>query len=79
MQVDLGRQRTTFLTAHLVTADGTDVGSPTTFKVRSSSIGTVLWVAMGLAALFVLASLVRRFHRRRRTASSTPQTEDDDD
>ncbi|QGG43077.1 DUF6049 family protein [Aeromicrobium yanjiei] len=78
VQVDLGRQRTTFLTAHLVTANGTDVGSPTTFKVRSSSIGTVLWVAMGLAALFVLAALVRRFHRRRTASSAMPVGDDDD-
>lgn len=78
VQVDLGRERTTFLTAHLRTATGTEVGSPTTFKVRSSSIGTVLWVAMGLAVLFVLVTLVRRFHRRR-TASSSPRPADDDD
>lgn len=78
VQVDLGRQRTTFLTARLTTADGKDVGSPTTFKVRSSSIGTVLWVAMGLAALFVLATLVRRFHRRRVRITSERLADDDD-
>lgn len=78
VQVDLGTQRTTFVTARLLTGEGQTIGSTTTFKVRSSSIGAVLWVAMGLAGLFVLAALVRRFHRRRRTrAAADPVTDDD--
>lgn len=76
--VDLGSQRTAYLTATLKTVDGKDIGMPATFKVRSSSIGVVLWVAMGLAGALVLAALIRRFHRRR-TGSNTPQLADDDD
>lgn len=68
--IDLGRQRTAFLTAHLATPAGDVVGTATTFKVRSSSIGTVLWVAMGLGAAFVLVTLLRRFHRRRQAQAS---------
>jgi hypothetical protein len=75
VQVDLGTQRTTFVTARLMTADSQTIGSTTTFKVRSSSIGVVLWVAMGLAGLFVLLTLARRFHRRRKNLGRGP---DDD-
>jgi hypothetical protein len=77
VQVDLGRQRTTFLTAHLVTPDGKQIGAPSTFKVRSSSIGTVLWVAMGAAGLLVLLALVRRFYRRRTGLTAEPLADDD--
>jgi hypothetical protein len=65
VQIDLGNQRTTFLTAHLTAGDGRSVGDAEIFKVRSSSISTVLWVAMGAAGVFVLMALARRFHRRR--------------
>lgn len=77
VQVDLGRQRATFLTAHLVTPDGKQIGAPSTFKVRSSSIGTVLWVAMGAAGLLVLLALVRRFRRRRKGLTAEPLADDD--
>lgn len=78
VQIDLGTQRTTFLTARLMSDAGQSFGTATTFKVRSSSISTVLWVAMGLAGAFVLFALVRRFHRRRTGTSSDPLTDDDD-
>lgn len=78
VQVDLGTQRTTDLTAHLMTDDGQTIGAGTTFRVRSSSISAVLWVAMGLAGIFVLAALARRFHRRRTTRASEPLADDDD-
>ncbi|MET0822247.1 MAG: DUF6049 family protein, partial [Aeromicrobium sp.] len=66
VQIDLGNQRTTFLTPQLVTDSGQRLGASTPFKVQSSSISTVLWVAMGAAGVLVLVALVRRFHRRRR-------------
>lgn len=78
VQVDLGAQRTTDLTAHLKTDDGQTIGAGTTFRVRSSSISTVLWVAIGLAGAFVLITLARRFHRRR-TGRTSEQLADDDD
>jgi hypothetical protein len=78
VQIDLGNQRTTFLTAHLATDDGQTVGAATTFRVRSSSISTVLWIAMGAAGVFVLITLARRFHRRRTGAPTAPSTDDDD-
>ncbi|MET0931603.1 MAG: DUF6049 family protein [Aeromicrobium sp.] len=78
VQVDLGTQRTTFMTARLMTDEGQTIGSTTTFRVRSSRIGAVLWVAMGLAGLFVLVALARRFHRRRTGATPDPAADDDD-
>ncbi len=77
VQVDLGSQRATDLTARLRTETGESFGSATTFRVRSSSISAVLWVAMGLAGVFVLLALVRRFHRRRNGSPSEPLTDDD--
>jgi hypothetical protein len=78
VKIDLGTQRATDLTAHLMTDKGQTVGDPTTFKVRSSSISTVLWVAMGAAGIFVLIALARRFHRRRTGAVTQPTADDDD-
>ena len=78
VQVDLGTQRGTDLTAQLMTKDRQTIGSTATFRVRSSSIGVVLWVAMGLAGVFVLVALVRRFHRRRTTGPSEQLSDDDD-
>ena len=78
--IDLGRQNTTSLTARLKSTDGKAIGQPDEFNVRSSKIGAVLWVAMGLAALLVLAALVRRFSRRRSsTRVASERLADDDD
>ncbi len=49
------------------------------FNVRSSKIGAVLWVAIGLAGAFVLVAMFRRFHRRRTGTSSTIERRGDDD
>ncbi len=78
VQVDLGNQRTTFLTAHLMSDGGQQLGTSTTFKVRSSSIGVVLWVAMGAAGALMLLAIVRRFHRRRSTTASALPPDGDD-
>ena len=70
VNIDLGRQNTTQLTASLVSADGTTFGAPAVFNVRSSRIGVVLWVAIGLAGVLVLVALFRRFHRPLAPSSS---------
>jgi hypothetical protein len=80
VDIDLGRQKTTSITARLVSTEGRPIGQPAEFNVRSSKIGVVLWVAMGLAGLLVLAALVRRFSRRRtrtRTVFDIPVDDDD--
>ncbi len=81
VDIDLGRQNATSLTAHLKSTDGKTIGQPSKqFNVRSSKIGVVLWVAMGFAALLVLAALVRRFSRRRsRSRVASERLADDDD
>lgn len=78
VEVDVGSQSSATVTARLVTPAGETFAMPTVFNVRSSAVGTVLWVAMGLAALFVAITLVRRF-RVRRHVSSVPLPEADDD
>jgi hypothetical protein len=78
VNIDLGQQSTTQLTASLTTADGDRIGAPAVFNVRSSQIGVVLWVAIGLAGVLVLVALFRRFHRRRNGSSTTERLADDD-
>ncbi len=78
VNIDLGGQRTTQLTARLTSPDGSDIGSTAVFNVRSSKIGAVLWVAIGLAGALVVVALFRRFHRRRSTISTVERPFDDD-
>lgn len=79
VEINLGRQSTTTLTARLISADGKPVGQPSKdFNVRSSKVGVVLWIAMGLAGLLVLAALLRRF-RRHHTRVTSERLADDDD
>ncbi|AXT86453.1 hypothetical protein C6I20_15575 [Aeromicrobium sp. A1-2] len=82
VDIDLGHQSTTSLTARLVSADGEPIGTAAEFNVRSSHIGAVLWIAMALAGLFVLVALARRFTRHRtrnrgRIVSERPVDDDD--
>jgi hypothetical protein len=78
VKIDLRDQNTTFLTARLVSGNGETIGSPApTFKVRSSKVGVVLWVAMGLTGVLVLVALFRRFHRRRTRIVSERLVDDD--
>lgn len=66
VSIDLRNQNTTYLTASLISGNGETIGVPTkSFKVRSSKVGAVLWVAMGLTVALVLVALFRRFRRRR--------------
>ncbi len=77
VNIDLGQQSTTQLTAHLTSPDGAQIGAPAVFNVRSSKIGIVLWVAIGLAGILVLVAMFRRFHRRR-NGHTTERPADDD-
>lgn len=77
VKVDLGAQKTTYLTARLSSPDGETIGEPDEFSVRSSRVGVVLWVAMGVAGLLVLVALVRRF-RRHSTRVSSERLPDDE-
>ena len=66
VNVDVADQRSTSVAAQLITPEGRAFGDPSVFQVRSSAVGAFLWVAIGAAALFVVAALVRRFSRRRK-------------
>ncbi|GAA3520082.1 DUF6049 family protein [Aeromicrobium panaciterrae] len=80
INIDLGRQNTTQLTARVVSTDGTVIAVSEAFNVRSSKIGVMLWVAIGLAGVLVLFAMFRRFHRRRSVSkSSTTDRPVDDD
>ena len=66
VNVDVGEQGSTYLSAHLISSEGKSVGVPAVFRVRSSAVGAVLWVAIGLAALLVVVAMARRFTQHRR-------------
>ena len=59
--IDMGQQSSATLTARMTTPDGQAFGDSAVFNVRSSRVGAALWVAIGLAAAFVVLALVRRF------------------
>ncbi len=69
--VDMSRQSSATLTARMITPDGEPFGSPAVFNVRSSRVGAALWVAIGLAAAFVVVALARRFRGHARPREST--------
>lgn len=73
VEVDLRQQNATTVTAQLVTPSGRAFGQTTEFNVRSSSVGTVLWITMAAAGVFVLLALARRFGRRRSTRPRSEQ------
>lgn len=65
VNVDVGEQGSTSVAAQLISPDGKSFGKPAVFNVRSSAVGAVLWVAIGLALLLVVVAMIRRFARRR--------------
>jgi len=78
VEIDVGNQSSATVTARLVSPEGDTFGLPTVFNVRSSAVGAVLWVAIGLAGLFVAVTLVRRFRGRRGASSAAlPESVDD--
>ncbi len=78
VNIDLGQQSTTQLTAKIVSTDGALIAESKPFYVRSSKIGVVLWVAIGLAGVLVVVAMFRRFHRRRTGSNTTERPADDD-
>ena len=70
--INMSRQSSATLTARMVTPDGEAFGDPAVFNVRSSRVGAALWVAIGLAAAFVVVALARRFRGQRNRHESTP-------
>lgn len=78
--IDMDGQSVTTVTINLTTGDGTILGAPSVFNVRSSRVGAALWVAIGLSVAFVALALIRRFARpghRPEHASLPPDDFDD--
>lgn len=74
VEVDLGEQTSSTVTARLTTETGAGFGDPAVFNIRSSNVGLIVWMAMGAAGLLVVATWARRFlgRRRRRQGATGP-------
>lgn len=72
VEVDLGDQTSSTVTARLATASGVGFGDSAVFNIRSSNVGLIVWITMGAAGLLVVATWARRFlgRRRRRGAAA---------
>lgn len=77
--IDVGNQSSSTLSAQLVAPSGREFGEPAVFNVRSSSVGTAVWFAMGAAGVLVVLALLRRFVRRRNQRSAARTIQDLDD
>jgi len=64
VNLDLESQSSTSLTATLTTTSGASFGSPAVFNVRSSNVGTIVWVTLAGAGIAVIVAMVRRFTHR---------------
>ena len=80
VDMDMGSEAATTVTARLSAADGQEFGAATDFNVRSSQIGAALWIAIGVSVAFVAIALIRRFARPgHRPPHQTLTAEDFDD
>ncbi len=66
VEVDLGEQTSSTVTARLASSAGDTFGSPAVFNIRSSNVGLIVWITMAAAGLLVVATWARRFLGRRR-------------
>ncbi|MDN5852203.1 MAG: DUF6049 family protein [Actinomycetia bacterium] len=69
IDANIGEISNTAFTATLVTPDGERFGEPAQFNVRSSVVGTAIWIGMGVAGVLVVIALVRQIRRRRAAPS----------
>ncbi|UYM07352.1 DUF6049 family protein [Solicola gregarius] len=65
IDADIGEVTNTAFMARLVTPNGRRFGEPAEFSVRSSVVGTAIWIGMGIAVVLVVIALARRIRRRR--------------
>lgn len=77
VDADVGDLSSSTFTATMVSESGDAFGSPAVFNVRSSRVGVAVWVAMGIAVVFVALALSRRFVTRRRTGAEPGGSADD--
>lgn len=69
VSVDMVDQQSTVMIARPVTADGETFGDLAVFNLRASNVGTIIWVALGVATAGFVATIARRFWRSSRTRS----------
>lgn len=62
------------VTARLTTPKGRPFGDPVTFKMRSSVVGTVIWIALGAAGVFMVLAVGRRIWRSTRSSRRADDT-----
>jgi Family of unknown function (DUF6049) len=55
------------VTARLTTPRGRPFGEPVTFKMRSSVVGTVIWITLGAAGAIIVIAVGRRIRRSTRS------------
>ena len=74
IDADIGEVTNTAFTARLVTPTGRRFGEPAEFNVRSSVVGTAIWIGMGIAGVLVIIALVRRIRRQRASSPADEAT-----
>ena len=62
----VGRAGVTSAKAYLLTKNGRRFGTPLSFSLRTSAVGTVIWVILGLACAVLVFAIARRLVRRAR-------------
>lgn len=68
------------VTIAATTADGAPLGNRTQFTVRTSNVGTFVWIVMGLGAgVLAVAIAIRLVRRVRRALAPAAETPDDPD
>ncbi|MET1134170.1 MAG: DUF6049 family protein [Aeromicrobium sp.] len=77
VQVDLGDQTSSTVSARLETEAGVTFGEPAVFNIRSSNVGLIVWLAMAAAGVLVIATWARRFLGRRRRRATAPAEDAD--
>lgn len=75
IDANIGEVSNTAFTATLVTPEGERFGEPAQFNVRSSVVGTAIWIGMGIAGVLVVIALVRQIRRRRAASSLADEPE----
>jgi hypothetical protein len=69
----VGGNRVTSARAYLVAPGGERFGQKLSFSVRTSVVGVVIWVVVGVAALLLLVAIVRRIVLRVRRSDGRSQ------
>lgn len=79
VSADVGQATTTTFTAALVTVSGSELSEPARFTVRSSVVGRVIWLFLGLTLLLVVFAVVRRVITGRKVETLHDEEEENDD